>query len=607
MHGFLAWAFASYLSAEIFSFFHIIGFYPALIFWLGLNLPITYKICTSVAPDIRGRIAGVPSAIVFCFAAVTLFIALTAAPNNWDSQTYHLPRIEHWIQNRSLEPYPTAINRQVGLPPLAEILLLHTRILSGSARYYLLIQWISMIVSFFAVFRIARQLGGSTQQSWIAGIFAITLPIGILESTSTQNDYVSAALLGCFVSFGIQEAKKEKPDTVAILVAVTAIALSGLVKPSSFLIGAGFAIWFTISIARKIPPAKLGLLIAGTVIVFTIVLGPYMLRNGIHSRAQSNIAANIANASMGISQTLIVLILNIASNLSTDVLPLNDAVYNATVHLCSFLGMKEYAAHIIFPGQTFSLPKELSLYHEDTAPNPIHTIFVIAAFVLFLLKFKKSISHTRLYYWMSWLFGAVAFAAVIRWQPWITRLQLPGFILVAPCVGLAWPRQWTSRLLAAPLLSIFVLGGLKPLFYNTSRPLLPISPDRPSYLTQESQKRLFANRPQLLVPYLAAVDELTRLNASQIGLLMAGDDWEYPFWSLLRDRHRLETVRIEHISRNNEPLTWPLGPFLPDAIVSTVPRSPSSIHLGGSVFSPSLRAGPVVIYKALDMKKNGHP
>ena len=40
-------------------------------------------------------------------AAGTLVTALVSAPNNWDSMTYHLTRVEHWVQNASVHFYPT--------------------------------------------------------------------------------------------------------------------------------------------------------------------------------------------------------------------------------------------------------------------------------------------------------------------------------------------------------------------------------------------------------------------------------------------------------------------------------------------------------------------
>ncbi|MDR1089529.1 MAG: hypothetical protein LBL79_00500 [Prevotella sp.] len=41
---------------------------------------------------------------------ITFFLALAYPPNNWDSMTYHLPRIEHWIQNGNLDHYYTSIS-----------------------------------------------------------------------------------------------------------------------------------------------------------------------------------------------------------------------------------------------------------------------------------------------------------------------------------------------------------------------------------------------------------------------------------------------------------------------------------------------------------------
>src|SRR6185369_10694518 len=42
----------------------------------------------------------------------TLATALLYPPNTWDSMTYHMPRVMHWITNANIGFYPTANSRQ---------------------------------------------------------------------------------------------------------------------------------------------------------------------------------------------------------------------------------------------------------------------------------------------------------------------------------------------------------------------------------------------------------------------------------------------------------------------------------------------------------------
>lgn len=73
----------------------------------------------------------------------TLLTALVAAPNNWDSMTYHMARVAHWSQNQSVAHYPTSIPRQLYLGPGAEFVILHFQILTGGDRLANVIQWLS--------------------------------------------------------------------------------------------------------------------------------------------------------------------------------------------------------------------------------------------------------------------------------------------------------------------------------------------------------------------------------------------------------------------------------------------------------------------------------
>ena len=268
--GFLAWALVSYAASESFGFVRLISMGPFLVCWLAANGIVFYLLWLA-----RGRITkflriefSLPVWIVLIFVVVTLFIALTAAPNNWDSQAYHLPKIEHWLQNHSLVFYPTATAKQNDFGPLAEMLLLQTRVLSGSDIYYPLIQWLSMVASVAAVFRITRQLGGDRSQCWVAAVFLVTLPIGILESTSTQNDYVEAAFLVAFITLGLETMERPFAPLALLIEASCAGIMSGLVKPVGYMTGVGFALWIAIGLSRGAPfPALMQRAVAVALVV----------------------------------------------------------------------------------------------------------------------------------------------------------------------------------------------------------------------------------------------------------------------------------------------------------------------------------------------------
>jgi hypothetical protein len=207
---------------------------------------------------------------------------------------------------------------------------------------------------------------------------------------------------------------------------------------------------------------------------------------------------------------------------------------------------------------------------------------------------------TLLLYWCAWFAGALLFAAMLRWQPWGIRLQLSGFVLAAPIVAVVWP--WQLRTLQTiTLLTILVCSGLPGLLLNARRQLVPL-PNHRSYLSEGMLQRLFTSRPNLSGAYADALEVLARAKVSQIGLVMGGDDWEYPIWRILRDRRPDRPIRIEHVQvlhAAGQPArfwpadSWPRGPFVPDALIWTRADPPPRIEVGGGNSTALVVLGPL--------------
>ena len=78
---------------------------------------------------------------------MTLIVGATSPPNNWDSMSYHLSRIQYWIQGSGIHFFDTNNFRQNLFSPLSEFIILHTQILSDTDLFANLVQWVCYIIN----------------------------------------------------------------------------------------------------------------------------------------------------------------------------------------------------------------------------------------------------------------------------------------------------------------------------------------------------------------------------------------------------------------------------------------------------------------------------
>ena len=207
--------------------------------------------------EIWGYLMSLPKgllAVLICIFMIMLvlgLVAFVAAPNTWDSMTYHLSRVVHWEQNQSLAFYPISISRQLHLGPLAEMIILNFQILAGNDRLASFVQFFAMIGCVVGVSFIAQLLGGNIYAQIFASLAAVTLPMGILQTTSTQNDYVVALWLVCFVSLILKQLQAEKPSWIMALLTGISLGLAILPKVAVLLFGASFGLWLAIGLIAR--------------------------------------------------------------------------------------------------------------------------------------------------------------------------------------------------------------------------------------------------------------------------------------------------------------------------------------------------------------------
>ena len=129
-------------------------------------------------------------ALVFLILLFIVLQSLLYPPNNWDSMTYHMARIPHWLSQGAASHYPTHILRQLYQPPLAEYMILQLTVLAGSDIYANLLQFTFYLMSAVVLLALLKEFKLSLQVRFCAALLLLSLPEAILQASSTQNDIV---------------------------------------------------------------------------------------------------------------------------------------------------------------------------------------------------------------------------------------------------------------------------------------------------------------------------------------------------------------------------------------------------------------------------------
>ena len=122
------------------------------------------------------------------------------------------------------------------------------QVLSGGDQWANLVQWFSMFGSVVGVSLIAKQLGADIRGQVLAAVIAVTIPMGILQASSTQNDYVTAFWLVCLVYYILRF--KEQPRCANAVGVGASLGLALLTKGTAYLYAFPLLVWFAFSAFR---------------------------------------------------------------------------------------------------------------------------------------------------------------------------------------------------------------------------------------------------------------------------------------------------------------------------------------------------------------------
>ncbi len=585
------------LSTELLGVFHALNDIAIRSFWLAvpavtLLLILWFRRKTTLRPlslEIGGRFEWAIFVTVCVYFLITLFIALIAPPNTNDSLQYHMSRVMHWIVNRSVDFFATPIDRQLWMPPFAEYSLLHLFLLAGNDRFVNLVQWFSMAGSAVLVSLIAGQIGVKPRGQWFASLFAVTLPMGILQSTSTQTDYVAGFWCLCVLYLALSECQKyimgkKAGISLNFILLGLSLSLAMLTKGTVYafvipiLISYGIVlIWKHI---WKIIP---GMILIGGVCVL-ILNAPAWLRNySIYGSILGPGAGSLGSSTYSPGMVLSTALKDATNQLALPVGPGNKAMYLVVNKIHQILGIDINDPRISLDEYRIRFSSQ-----EDYAGNPGHFLFwflsaVIISIVFVIRLFYPNIraesKRSRVISYIdqpiNWAFfynliliaGYFLFALLFKWQSYNSRLILPLLIAVGPLAG------WVSdairpRIVLAIFTALLAIGGLRYLLANPSRPLINVGENK-SILLASRTDVLFYNSPEIRDDYISVVADVKGYDCGSIGLELDSNTPEYIIWYILAANH-MPIDQVEHLLSTPEtsPLVDPS--FRPCVVVCNI-------------------------------------
>src|SRR5262249_27498449 len=225
------------------------------------------------------------------------------------------------------------------------------------------------------------------------------------------------------------------PGDAALFAISAGLALA--TKGTAYVIGLPLGLWFLGASLRagwRAPPI---LLACGLLILLPNL--PSYLRNLDYLGAPLGGGAATNNASFGPAALAVNGARNLAINLATRDKALNRRITELVYIGLGALGIDANAPDWTFAGTKFQLMAGET--NENIAANPLQLLLGAASVIVVLLAGADP-AHPRRRYALCLLAGCLLFLIVLRWQPWITRLQLPLFALAAPLAAflpLAFP------------------------------------------------------------------------------------------------------------------------------------------------------------------------
>jgi hypothetical protein len=480
--------------------------------------------------------------IYFLILLPLLFLILISAiyvvPNNMDSMAYHMARVIQWMQNQNIDYYFTYVDRQNRMGPGAEVLILLFQILSSTDKFANSIQFISFLIFCFSLPDLLRFVGVKNRNRVLyVSILVVSTPMLLLQASTTQNDLLSGVLMWSIVLV-LLKTYRRRPQLIPIgLVLLIAIVFAAayLTKPTSILTLLPLIVYGSVRyLIRFVVPIsiyarKLTILIA----VFFVLIAPDVYRK-VSYLAGNNSFHELypLTEEWGSSRFFNVFLSGMHHS------PFNYTRNNNIIESVSGIVNADYDKASIETNWNF-------FSHEDYIGNPFQFfVFVLMTFVG-LIAIVKSRFKEKYIIALLPVCSFVLLGLFIRDNPWLSRIQLPFFLLIPMCF-ISLDAFKISRFLRTfdTALLAFSFFGLSVSFLvisqSTNKPISLFSILSPGYVYGDRDGLYYLTNKELKEEHDHVIRFSQDWGVKIVGIVAGGNFYEYPLsWRLYQQKMKL--------------------------------------------------------------------
>lgn len=556
------------------------------------NLAMFYQ---SLKKSIIGALSGLQLYEKLILSATLIMLVMVFVqgiiypPNNWDSMTYHLARIPNWISHQSVEHYATGSIRQIYQPPFAEYVIMHFNILNRADYFSASVQFLFLLFTVVAILCIVDELGLGRKYQVIAIGLTFSIPEVLLQASSTQNDIVVSFFIISACIFAFKAVKQPVFKNYFLL--GLAIGIGILTKGTAYIYLAPVILVFAAAVLIRLYKTKNLRYLIYSLAVVVLIVG---INSGFYAR-NYKLYHNILGVDKTESQMY-------ANQKMSPLLLLSSMVKNAGLHFGIIFDrhIQPSAEKVIYklhrwagvdindPAVNYldmKFTTATPVTHEDASPNLLHFLLISISAVLltmYIVK-RKGNSIAKLLFIVT-LLQMLLFCYYLKWQPWHTRLHTPLFLLFIPLVVyVSAVSNWFGNVVYATIVMALVFSYFTVL-HNMTRPL------GKEVLRSRYQNFFFAKPGPAYTEYSGIMKVVKDLHYKNIGLLLGGDDWEYPLFTGCYSRE----LNPIHINVDNATANSKVKLNEVDCIISTLVNRPYIDYKGKRFYNHSM--GNKVIY-----------